>query len=105
MNQYLQKTGGSVTSAQDRRGSKKQWEYHQKFFGMILSKKSQQAKIRIDQKSITSHSNARASSHCQWGYIYILSKHHMSTQVFTPVKWHMPSHVSASAKQPLMCLV
>lgn len=37
-----------------------------------------------DQQSVTWYCNARASSHCLWGPIYTLSKH------------HSPSHMSAS---------
>ena len=33
--------------------------------------------------------NTSLSVHCLWGYLYILSKHHMFSQVFAPAKYHM----------------
>jgi hypothetical protein len=46
----------------------------------------QQANVNIDQQSVARYTNAKVSSHSMWGYIYILSKQHMLSQVSTPAK-------------------
>jgi hypothetical protein len=47
--------------------------------------------IKEDQQSAERQTNARAASHCLWGYIPDLSKH------------HVPSHKTASRRTPYIC--
>ena len=78
------------------------------FSGVFLSLKSWQARISEAQRSVARWTNARVPSHCCWGCIYILSKHHTLSQASSPAKRHMPFHkdsfknVSVPAKHPLI---
>ena len=47
-------------------------------------KTSEDQRKPADQWSVTWHCNARVSSHCLWGSIYTLSKHHEPSQEWTP---------------------
>lgn len=96
----------------------KQWEYHQKFYGMFLS---QQAKISEENKTNQCKSVIR-EDWCQWSpakiskklqghcslsvglYLYTHSKHHMSYQASTPTKHHMLFHQAASKRHRMSVL-
>ena len=71
------------------RSRKKQWKYHEKFFGMFLPTKLWQLKTTEDQSCIARHSNVKASSHCLWGSSHTLSKHHtLSSNCFSKTSSH-----------------
>lgn len=102
-----QKPQGSTILPWINRISKKHPEY-QKFFGTFHSMKWRPSKHCMTHKDlwiVARHSNAWISFHCLWGYIYILSKHHMFSEASASAKHHMPSHMSALTKYPLMCLL
>jgi hypothetical protein len=88
------------------RGDKKLPEHHKKLFGTFLSMKSQQMMISKEGKANQCHSviskdqgrpaksgkvkQCHSIVHCPLGYIYTLSKHHVSSQVSALAKHHMP---------------
>lgn len=99
---------------------KKQPEHHQKFFGALVSmkhnkrrswKKARRTKA-IASSAKTSvweaqwrsarRTNARVSSTVCW-VIFILFLKHVSSQVPTPAKHHMPFYQIASRKIPRVC--
>ena len=64
------KPWGSEESAWVLGGGRQQPEHHEMFFGMFLSMKLWQVKIRENQQSIAEWTNTRASSHVCGLYLY-----------------------------------
>jgi hypothetical protein len=67
--------------------------------------KSWEAKISNDQKTVARRTNARVSSYCLYGYIYILFKHHALSEASALSKQHAPSQVSTPAEHHMPCLL
>jgi hypothetical protein len=65
-------------------------QHHEKFFGMLLSTKSQQTKMSEHQQSVARHTNAIALSNVCW----------IQLTLFLSIMWS--SQVSTSAKHPVI---